>query len=561
MEYTTEDLKALIDSMIIDRIPAPDIAEVIETRANGNGELLRQYLHQRRDAVPDEYLTDAGNGEAVSAMWKHMTRYCYEYKAWMVYKDGRWMLDTAGVMRHLAVKTMRRLYIDTADVSDPDEKKRKAKWYAGSESDKRITAMLNLAASQPGMTIQAEQLDCKPWLLNVKNGTINLETCDLQPHNPEDLLTQQIQLNYETNASSDEWHNFIYTIFNGDTELIDFIKRAIGYSLNGTQLERVFFFLYGQGYNGKSQFTSALRHVLGPYAHEAKPEIFMERKYSSDGPNEGQAALKGVRFLTATEIKRGQNLDVSLVKRMTGGETIWHERKFQRGYEFSPTHTLWLSGNHEPRIKDTTDSIWDRLHKVPFENRIPVENEIKGYGEKLAATHGPAILTWCIDGAKAWNERGLSGKPDCVKAATDDYRARQDVLHDFIQFKIIRSPGETILTKDLYEAYKQFCESEDTEYIGKKAFNEAMRERGFKDRRVSDNKPAWVGITFNTFSTEKQESFLNARAREETFLKNGNKSIESNELPNCPQCGRNEWTFSPDGQYKVCPCGYKESLI
>ncbi|MFC1907208.1 phage/plasmid primase, P4 family [Chloroflexota bacterium] len=197
-----------------------------------------------------------------------------------------------------------------------------------------------------------------------------MRTCELRSASAEDLLTQQIDFNYNPDATAEEWNSFLDTILGGENELIDYIHRGIGYTLNGTQLERVFFFLCGLGMNGKSQLMAALRRVLGPYALECKPETFMEKKYTSSGPDEGQASLKGRRLLTATEIKRGQNLDVSLVKRMTGGEPIWHERKFQRGFSFEPTHTLWLSGNHEPRIKDTTDSIWDRLNKVDFNTRI-----------------------------------------------------------------------------------------------------------------------------------------------------------------------------------------------
>ena len=34
------------------------------------------------------------------------------------------------------------------------------------------------------------------------------------------------------------------------------------------------------------------------------------------------------------------------------------------------------------------------------------------------------------------------------------------------------------------------------------------------------------------------------------------KNNSSGELKDCPDCGRNEWTFTPDGKL-ICPCGYK----
>lgn len=563
--------------LLIEGKTKADIAALSqEWNLNGSHDIFLDELQTLSVASSDigkSYnLTDAGNGEAIADMWKSRVRYVFEWRAWIIYREGRWALDTTGLMHRLAVETMRELYRGSSLISDKETRKKLASWYIGSESDKRILGALNAALTQPGISIKASHLDDRPWLLNVHNGTIDLKTCMLRPASPDDLLTQQIDVPYNPDAHSEEWNQFLCTIFKDNAELVDYIQRAIGYTLNGTQLERVLFFLYGLGKNGKSQLMIALRRVLGTYALEAKTELFMEKKFADKGPDEGQAALKGVRLLTATELRRGQSLDISLVKRMTGGEPIWVERKFQRGYNINPTHKLWLSGNHEPRIKDTTDSIWDRLKKIPFECRIPADKEIQGYGEKLASTYGEAILNWCVEGAKAWNERGLTNPPECVLLASQEYRASQDALHSFLE-SVEEIQGKYITGVDMYNAYTEQCKSDDTEPMGKKAFNEAMRERGFKDRRGHGNKPVWVGVTFidqkvtNLASkvnnvTENTESSYVAGGSIETFQKNGNKSNQSNhsnpdQLPDCPKCGHNEWTYSPDGKYLICPCGYR----
>lgn len=463
-------------------------------------------------------LTDAGNAEALANEWGVMFRYVYEWKSFIIYQSGFWEVDTAGLIKSFAIKTVRQLFQDTINIPDLELRKKAANWYLSSESDSRIKSMISLVSSQYGISITADKLDDKAWLLNVKNGTLDLKTGELHPSDPRDLLTQQIKVNFLPDAQSDEWENFLKTIFNNDNVLIDFIQRGIGYSLNGTQLERVFFFCYGLGKNGKSQLMDAIRRVISPYALEAKPELFMEKKFAANGPDEGQAALKGVRFLTATEIKRNQSLDVSLIKRMTGSEPIWHERKFQKGFSFTPTHTLWLSGNHEPQIKDTTNSIYDRLNKIPFDVRISSENEIKGYGEKLADAYGEAILAWCVKGAMEWINRGLTDKPKCVLSANEEYRSRQDILHDFLEDCVTESEFN-ITMQEMYAAFVEYCKLNDTDAIGKRIFNEAMRERGYKDKRGHGNKPMWVGVTLVTLDTKNQESIYNARAREKLSCK------------------------------------------
>lgn len=443
------------------------------------------------------HMTTTGNGEAIAAAARGKALFVYEFRNWIVYRGGQWVLDDTGYMRRLAVETFRDLFKNSADAGMQDQKQREklAKWFIQSENSRILTDSLTEAAAQEGMTISAGAIDDKPWLLNVKNGTLNLKTGGLQLHDPADLLTQKIEVDWSPDAYSLEWEQFLITIFGNNAELIDYIQRAVGYSLNGTQDERSFFFLHGIGRNGKSQFTGALRLVLGQYAAEAKPELFMEKRFAGSGPDEGQAGLKGIRFLTAGELKRGQTLDVGLIKRMTGGETIWHERKFQHGFNFRPSHKLWLSGNHEPRIKDSTDSIWDRLNKIPFDQRISASAEIKAYGEKLAGQYPEAILNWCIQGAIGWNKRQLTDAPDCVKVANEDYRAREDIIHDFITDRLVSDATGSVTVAETYTAYQVYCKDNDTEPIGKRTFNEAMREHGYKDKRGNYNKVYWQGVT------------------------------------------------------------------
>ncbi len=87
--------------------------------------------------------------------------------------------------------------------------------------------------------------------------------------------------------------------------------------------------------------------ILGDYATEIDPSAFVVDKNSRIGPNEALASLYNKRFAAATEVKTGMTLDVALIKRMTGGEMIRCERKFEHGFNFKPSHKLWLSGNHE----------------------------------------------------------------------------------------------------------------------------------------------------------------------------------------------------------------------
>ena len=93
----------------------------------------------------------------------------------------------------------------------------------------------------------------------------------------------------------------------GSDDLIDYVRRAIGYSLSGDTSEQVLFVCYGSGANGKSVFLSTLRAVLGEYAHNTPFSTFelLERHTATND----LAALAGTRLVTSSETRESARLN------------------------------------------------------------------------------------------------------------------------------------------------------------------------------------------------------------------------------------------------------------
>jgi len=429
--------------------------------------------------------------------------------------------------------------------------------------------MIELAQSNnPVIWADINDYDKNPWLLNVNNGTIDLRTGELKPHDPADMITELLPLDYDPAATSAEWDAFLSRIFNGDTDLIAYVQRAMGYSITGDQSEQAFFFCYGSGFNGKSTLLNACRMVLDNYSTQVPPTAFMVDKTKRGGPDEAISSLRNKRLVCSTELEDGQRLSVSLVKRMTGGEPLWCEHKFERGYNFQPTHKLWLSGNHEPVIADTTPSIWLRVKKIPFTIEIPENERKKGYAEHLAGQYSQAILAWMVQGCVEWRRTGDLGEPEVVKRAVAEYRDQQDILHDFLVECCQFEKNATILTRGLWDEYKTWCSENYQFQLSQRKFNERIREKGAVDGRGTGNKPIFRNIRLRkpeekvTEVTEVTENPINShtRARERTLHKNGNVSNLSNSLPAYPdepcfQCGADEPELDGHGVYKCGQCG------
>ncbi len=525
--------------------------------------------------IPGFNLTDYGNAERLVNLFGEVIRFSPERKSWLVWTGKVWKWDTGGIeIAKLAKMTSRNIYREVADESDDGLRKELDKHARATERQVRLDAMIKSAESEPGIAVNLTDMDSNHWLLNVNNGTIDLRTGEIKVHNRKDLITEILPIEYDAEATSAEWNTFLHRIFSGNADLIAYVQRSLGYSITGDQSEQAFFFCYGSGFNGKSTLLNACRLVMGNYATEIPPTAFMIDKTKRGGPDEAIANLKNKRLVCSTELEDGQRLSVSLVKRMTGGEPLWCEHKFERGYNFQPTHKLWLSGNHEPVITDTTNSIWFRLKKIPFTIEIPESDRKKGYAEKLASEQAAAILAWMVRGCVEWQKAGNLGEPEAVKRAISEYRDQQDILYDYLLERCIFQKSAVIDQKDLYTNYKQWAEENDINAIGKLTFRARILEKGATSAIGNRNIKIWRGIrlridsdesvTSVTSVTDFSESLLHEACIEKTLSKNDNKSIKSNtelsDIPSnpCKNCGKLAWSYDSKGVVYCFTCFSKQ---
>ena len=201
------------------------------------------------------------------------------------------------------------------------------------------------------------------------------------------------------------------------------------------------------------------------------------------------AGLAGVRLVTANENPRGSYLDEALIKEITGEKEITARFLFKDYFTFRPRFKLWWAFNHQPRIGDNTWSIWRRIRMVPYQEQIPPEEQNPHLAEDLIAAELPGILNWCIEGLKKYQESGLP-LPSAVKAATDEYREDQDILHEYLSSLCVRlnqMDATGLVTSDvtesaraLYTAYTALCQLNREKPMSAKRFGRELKERKFE---------------------------------------------------------------------------------
>lgn len=445
-------------------------------------------------AAITERFTDVGNAKRLVAAHGNRFRYVGAWGQWHVWDGKRWAADTAGQIIEAAKAVAADLCAAAfamPKATDADVKARKEaiKWALQSESASRIRAMVELARTAPGISATPDEFDANPWALNVANGTVDLRTGTLHPHDPKRMLTKIAPVDYDPNAACPVFDAFLEDILK-DHDVREFVARAIGYSITGRISEHKLFMPYGSGANGKSTLLEAIRHVLGDYADQAEPDLLLARR---DAHPTGTAKLQGKRFVTTSETNDQRRLDEANVKRLTGGEVLTARFMRQDYFEFTPTHKLWLTTNHRPQVRGTDAGIWRRLRVIPFEVQIPDDKQDRMLDTKLRA-EAAGILRWAIDACLRWQRDGLT-EPLAVTMATATYRADMDVLGDFLDERCELNDHSVTAAADIYSAYAEWCRESGEESMSQRALGLRLTERGFERvKHGASRRWHWEGL-------------------------------------------------------------------
>jgi putative DNA primase/helicase len=437
-------------------------------------------------------LTDLGNARRLVLQHGADIHFCYPWKKWLVWEDSRWKIDNSGEVERRAKNTIGLILKEASETQDGNRRKDLAKHALKSESDCRIKAMIELAKSEPGISILPDEMDLDPWSLNVKNGTVNLRTGEMRPHDRRDKITKMAPVEFHPGVECLLWIEHLRRIFAGNDQMISFLQLALGYSITGVTDERVLFISHGSGANGKTTTHEVIAQILGDYATRTPTESILVKREGSI-PND-VAKLKGTRFVFCSEAEEGKRLAESMIKDLTGGDTI--SARFMRGewFEFKPTFKIWLATNHKPIIRGTDNAIWDRIRLIPYIVSIPPGERVpqSRMMEKLTPEL-PGILSWLVHGCLDWRRYGLEA-PQEVKEATSEYRGDMDTLGGFMHECCTLSQKYEVSAKELYDAYVKWADGNGEHPVSQRMFGSRLRDRGFIKERMTGGRLKWIGI-------------------------------------------------------------------
>lgn len=432
------------------------------------GANVLQFPIAKTDRITAVNLTDQGNADLLAERHHQHLRYTPARATWLTWAGHRWVESTDdGEAIQAAVDTIRA--IRTTEQAE-------RKHVHSSLSRRALEAAARLAARHPAMRVDADQLDNQPHHLNTPQGVVDLATGDIAPNMPEQLHTRATGVHCDPTMPSPLWNRFLEDTFQGRPNLAEYVQRLAGYSTLGKVTHHVLPFLHGAGGNGKTVLLDVLQGVLGTYA-SSTPLGFLLAGGRDD--ESAIARLHGLRLIVASEVGSNAKFDEAKVKQLTGGDRITARHLYARHFTFRPTHTIWLAGNHQPRVDAGGESFWRRLRLIPFEHTVPKEERIGGLADRIIADEGPAVLAWAVQGAITVLATHTLNEPPEVTAATEQYAEEEDALARFVADCCQLGGGEAVRINQskVRAAYEQWCKEEGEKPVTPQTFGRELRTR------------------------------------------------------------------------------------
>lgn len=434
--------------------------------------------------------TDLYNARRFAEMFKNDLRWSRDYGGWFIWNGKLWERDNNNAIRKFPVQVYDELKRQLEEwTGDNTSQELFARHVKSTGSEGKMNAMSNTA--QAFLGAQAAEFDAETELFNCTNGTYNLSTHEFQSHDPNDMLSKMSGVKYDYEAKCPMWFKFLDDIFIGNEDIIEFIQRAIGYSLTTSTKEHCMFIFYGTGANGKSRFIDTIVSMLGDYALNCPSSTFI-KKQATGIPND-IARLKGARMVTAIESNQNVSLDEMVIKQVTSEDKITARFLNKEFFDFVPTFKVYFATNHKPNIHGTDNGIWRRIRMIPFEFRVTQQNEDKFLGEKLKKEMA-GIFNWAIEGVKKWQRNGLQ-TPQVILDATGTYQDEEDDIGNFIKDYCIEDPRGFIPSIEFKRRFKEVSGYNK----GGKQISEYMLRHGIENGRQSVGgvqSRGWIGIRF-----------------------------------------------------------------
>lgn len=278
--------------------------------------------------------------------------------------------------------------------------------------------LVNGFASQmpyTAMTLNTRQVRGK---INFMNGTLDLASMRLAPHNCNDFFRYVLTYGYSPTADCPMFKRYLSEVV-PEKEAREVLAEYVAWLfLPWLKLEKVLF-LYGFGCNGKSVFVEIMEALVGNdnVSHESLSDLCGEYGANS------RSNLAGKLLNTCSDVAPNAFAG-DLFKRIASGEPISTKILYRDVTTLADYAKMMFCLNELPKTRDNSNGFYRRFLIVPFRVQIPKSRIDPDLPRKITGNELPGIMNWVLQGAKRLAKNRRFTDSPMVNEALEEYRGR-----------------------------------------------------------------------------------------------------------------------------------------
>ncbi|WP_415329498.1 phage/plasmid primase, P4 family [Clostridium perfringens] len=326
-----------------------------------------------------------------------------------------------------------------------------------------------------------------PYLVNVRNGLLDIRDMSFKEHTPSYLSTVQLNVEYNPQVDCPQFKKFLNEVL--DCKLIPLVQEIVGYLLTTNTASQKAFVFWGPARTGKSTLLWVVEYLL-----LGKKNV-SNIPWQEIGDKFKTAELLGKLANVFSDLPSKSIDDTGIFKVVTGEDYLMAEKKNKNPFKFKPFARLVFSCNELPRnYVDRTEGFYRRLIIVPFNRQIEKSKIDKDLKYKFQREK-EGILNWALEGLKRLYENNFEfSENELTDGVKKEYKRENNNVISFVEECCEIDSLFSCSRIEIYEAYKEFCGEAGLKALSQIKFNKEL-EGNFNITRSRNRKlRSWNGV-------------------------------------------------------------------
>ncbi|HHD2788741.1 TPA: phage/plasmid primase, P4 family [Clostridium perfringens] len=326
-----------------------------------------------------------------------------------------------------------------------------------------------------------------PYLVNVRNGLLDIRDMSFKEHTPSYLSTVQLNVEYNPQVDCPQFKKFLNEVL--DCKLIPLVQEIVGYLLTTNTASQKAFVFWGPARTGKSTLLWVVEYLL-----LGKKNV-SNIPWQEIGDKFKTAELLGKLANVFSDLPSKSIDDTGIFKVVTGEDYLMAEKKNKNPFKFKPFARLVFSCNELPRnYVDRTEGFYRRLIIVPFSRQIEKSKIDKSLKYKFQREK-EGILNWALEGLKRLYENNFEfSENELTDGVKKEYKRENNNVISFVE-ECCELDGLFSCSRiEIYEAYKEFCVEAGLKALSQIKFNKELEGNFNITRSRSGKLRSWNGV-------------------------------------------------------------------